>query len=430
MIRLTHLLLAALVAGFAGAPASRAELPPPSPPKPLALDWCLAVAQQSNPDIALDAAAADAAARRVRPAGALEDPRFGYAAVNLPVGSWDFDSSPMSGNQLELRQELPFLGLLGNRKAAARAAAEAASHDVADRRRRVAAAVERTWAELGFAQRALEITDSNIDLLRQLAEIAEAKYRVGTGLQQDVMRAQVELTLLLDERLRRVAMVRTREARLAALLDLPPGIAIPRTADLRDASTLPELELLLERLAETSPLLRAFAEQVEEAERAHRAVQLEGYPDVDLGIGYRLRSAAPGDPVAGDDFFSAGFVVRLPVDRGKWRERTAERSALLRRAKAARRGALAQLRDAVLSSFAALAQADGAVTLLETGLVPQARQSLESNRSGYQVDKVDFLSLIDSQVKLLDAELSLVRAVADRRAAFAALEGAVGEALR
>jgi outer membrane protein TolC len=396
MIRLTHLLLAALVAGFAGAPASRAELPPPSPPKPLALDWCLAVAQQSNPDIALDAAAADAAARRVRPAGALEDPRFGYAAVNLPVGSWDFDSSPMSGNQLELRQELPFPGLLGNRKAAARAAAEAASHDVADRRRRVAAAVERTWAELGFAQRALEITDSNIDLLRQLAEIA----------------------------------VRTREARLAALLDLPPGIAIPRTADLRDASTLPELELLLERLAETSPLLRAFAEQVEEAERAHRAVQLEGYPDVDLGIGYRLRSAAPGDPVAGDDFFSAGFVVRLPVDRGKWRERTAERSALLRRAKAARRGALAQLRDAVLSSFAALAQADGAVTLLETGLVPQARQSLESNRSGYQVDKVDFLSLIDSQVKLLDAELSLVRAVADRRAAFAALEGAVGEALR
>jgi cobalt-zinc-cadmium efflux system outer membrane protein len=290
--------------------------------------------------------------------------------------------------------------------------------------------VERTWAELGFAQRALEITDSNVDLLRQLAEIAEAKYGVGSGLQQDVMRAQVELTLLLDERLRRVATVRTQEARLSALLDLPPGIRFPRTAELRDASQLPELAPLLERLPETSPLLRAFAKQVEEAERAQRAVELEGYPDVDLGIGYRLRSAAPGDPVAGDDFFSAGFVVRLPVDRGKWRERIAERAALLRRAKAAQRGALAQLRDAVLSSFAALDRADGEVTLLETGLVPQARQSLESNRSGYEVDKVDFLSLIDSQMKLLDAELSLVRAVADRRAAFAALEGAMGEALR
>ncbi|UCE86918.1 MAG: TolC family protein, partial [Deltaproteobacteria bacterium] len=70
------------------------------------------------------------------------------------------------------------------------------------------------------------------------------------------------------------------------------------------------------------------------------------------------------------------------------------------------------------------------VRLLETGLVPQARQSLESSRSGYEVDKVDFLSLIDSQVDLLAAELSLVRAVADRRAAFAALEAALGESLR
>jgi outer membrane protein TolC len=46
------------------------------------------------------------------------------------------------------------------------------------------------------------------------------------------------------------------------------------------------------------------------------------------------------------------------------------------------------------------------------------------------VDKVDFLSLIDSQVRLLDAELSLVRAVADRRVAFAALESAIGKELR
>jgi outer membrane protein TolC len=67
---------------------------------------------------------------------------------------------------------------------------------------------------------------------------------------------------------------------------------------------------------------------------------------------------------------------------------------------------------------------------LETGLLPQARQSLASSRSGYEVDKVDFPSLLDSQVKLFEAELGLVQAVAARRAAYAALEGAVGEVLR
>jgi outer membrane protein TolC len=399
-------------------------------PDPLSRDWCLAVAEQRNPDIAIDEARADAAARRIRPAGSLEDPRVGYAAINVPVTSFDFDSTPMSGHQLELRQKLPFPGLLGNREAAARAAAEAVSEEVRDRRRRIRAAVELAWAELGFAQRAREITDSNIQLLRRLAEIAEVKYRVGSGLQQDVMRAQVELTLLLEQRLRRQAAVRTQEARLSALLDLPPGVGLPRTTDLKDTSPRPELASLLERLSETSPLLRAMARQVEEAERAQRAVELEGYPDVDVGIGYRLRSSAPGDPVAGDDFFSGDLTIRLPVDRGKWRERIAERAAMLRRAKAEQRSVLAQLRDAAASAFADLDRADGEVALLESGLVPQAHQSLESNRSGYQVDKIDFLSLIDSQVKLLDAELSLVRAVADRRAAFAALEGVVGEELR
>jgi outer membrane protein TolC len=426
---LTLGMCAQLASVLASAPAG-AQDPGVRVPDPLPLEWCLETARRGNPEIAAERAAADAAQRRIRPAGSFEDPRFGYAAVNLPVGEWDFDSSPMSGNQFELQQKLPFPGLLGQREAAARAAAAAAEQTLADRQRRIAAEVERAWAALGFAQRALEITGSNIELLRQIARIAEAKYRVGGGLQQDVMRAQVELTLLLEERLGRVAAFRTREARVSALLDLPPATALPRTAPLRDPSSLPELETLLEKLEDTSPWLQVFSRQVEEQERVLQAVQLEGYPDVDLGIGYRLRAPAPGDPVSGDDFVSVGLTVRLPVDRGKWRERVAEREALLRRAKAARRAALAQLRDGVSSTYADLARADAQVALLETGLLPQARQSLESSRSGYEVDKVDFLSLLDSQVKLFEAELGLVQAVTDRRAAFAALEGTVGEVLR
>jgi outer membrane protein TolC len=399
-------------------------------PDPLPLSWCLERARRSSPSIAADEAAAAAAEHRVSPAGALEDPRFSYEATNIPVGDFDFNSTPMSGNQLRLAQKLPFPGVLSKREKAARAGASAATENLEDQRLRVAAVVERRWAELGFAQRALEITETNIGLLRQLTEIAETKYSVGSGLQQDVLRAQVELTRLLDERLHRIEAVRAAESQLASVLDFPLGTVFPRTADLRDASPLPEIAPLLGPLDETSPLLRALAERVEEAERLHRATEFEGYPDFDVGLGYRIRQRAPGDPVAGDDFVSAGVTLRLPVNRGKWREKTAERAALVRRAKAAYRDGRARLRDAVRTTFAALERADAEVALLETGLVPQTRQSLDSSRSGYQVDKVDFLSLIDSQVRLLDAELSLVRAVADRRAAFAALESAIGKELR
>ena len=399
-------------------------------PDPLPLNWCLERAQQTNPSIAVDEAAAAAAAHRVSPAGALEDPRFSYEATNIPVGDFDFNSTPMSGNQLRLMQKFPFPGVLSNREEAARAGASAATEDLEDQRLRVAAVVESRWAELGFAQRALEITDANLELLRQLTEIAETKYSVGSGLQQDVLRAQVELTRLLEERLRRIEALAVAEAQLAAALDLPPQTLFPRTAGLRDESPLPEIAPLLGRLDDTSPLLHALAERVEEAERLHRATEFEGYPDFDLEVGYRIRQHVHDDPVAGDDFVSAGVTLRLPVNRGKWREKTAERGALVRRAEAAYRDGRARLRDAVRTTFAALERADAEVALLETGLVPQTRQSLDSSRSGYQVDKVDFLSLIDSQVRLLDAELSLVRAVADRRAAFAVLESAIGKELR
>jgi outer membrane protein TolC len=401
-----------------------------TPPTPLPLDWCLERAAEANPRIAIDRETHLAATQRIDPAGALDDPRFGYQASNVPVGDLDFTSTPLSGHQLGLRQKLPFPGVLGNRREAARAGADAAELSLEDRQLLTASAVESAWAELGFAQRALGITDRNIDLVRQLTRVAEAKYRVGTGLQQDVIRAQVQLTTLLDERLHREARVASAGARLVALLDLSPELDLPETAALDDPSPLPTLAGLLAALDEASPRLRARSSRVEQAKRLVRVAKLEGYPDFDLGIGYRIRQQVAGDAVDGDDFLSAGVTVRLPVDRSKWRARVAERQSMLRREEARYRAERARLAAELRSSYANLVRADSEVTLVRTGLVPQAEQSLEASRSGYQVGRIDFLSLLDSQVRLLDAELRGVRATADRRVAFSALEAAAGERLR
>jgi outer membrane protein TolC len=400
------------------------------PPDPLTLAWCLEEAERANPDLAADQAAAEAARHRIGPAGALEDPRIQYEATNVPTGDFNFSSTPMSGHQVRLAQKFPFPGVLGNRKAAARAAARASFSDLEDRGRRVAAAVERTYARLGFSQRALDITDSNIDLLRQLTRIAETKYEVGKGLQQDVLRAHVQLSRLLNERLERQKEIDVAEAALNALLDRPADLRLPRTAAIAETAPLPRVGDLLDRLDETSPVLRALNARIDEAERLRHAAVREGYPDFDLGLGYRIRERSAADPVGGDDFVGASVTIRLPLNRGKWREIKAERAALVRRAEAAYRAARASLVARIRSLLSELTRADGEVSLLETGLVPQARQSLESNRIGYEVDKVDFLSLIDSQLRLLEAELDLVHAQADRRSAFASLEAALGESMR
>jgi outer membrane protein TolC len=400
-------------------------------PDPLPLSWCLDRANTANPSLEAIFAEADAARAGIGAAGRLEDPRFGYEVVNLPTGDFDFHSTPMSGHQLSLQQKLPVPGLLSGQKATARASARAAEAAYDDRRARLAASIERAWSSLAFAQRALEITDQNLELLRQLREIAETKYQVGSGLQQDVLRAQVELTTLLGERLRREAQLKQSEATLMALLDLPGGREIPRTEDLDQESSIPDLPDLLARIGDASPLLREQRARIEAAEERVRTTELEGYPDVDLRVGYRIReNSGSDDPVNGQDFFSAGFTLRLPVDRGKWTSRVAEERARLRKTKAEYRASLAMLGDEIRAAHSELIQADAEVELLVTGLLPQAHQSLESSRSGYQVARIDFLSLLDSEVRLFEAELRLIRARASRRASFARLEATLGEALR
>jgi outer membrane protein TolC len=404
--------------------------PPLQIPDPLPLNWCLDRANAANPSLEATSAEADAARAGIGSAGRLEDPRFGYEVVNLPTGDFDLDSTPMSGHQLSLQQKLPVPGLLSGQKAAAQASAEAAEAAYEDRRARLAASIERAWSSLAFAQRALEITDQNLELLRQFREIAETKYRVGSGLQQDVLRAQVELTTLLGERLRREALLKQSEAALAALLDLPIDRELPRTEDLDQQSAIPDLPDLLTRIDAASPLLREQRARIEAAEKRVRTTELEGYPDVDLRVGYRIRQDSGSDPVNGQDFFSAGFTLRLPVDRGKWTSKVAEERARLRKAKAEYRASLAMLGDEIRVAHSQLVQADAEVELLVTGLLPQAHQSLESSRSGYQVARIDFLSLLDSEIRLFEAELRLVRARASRRASFAQLEASLGEVLR
>jgi outer membrane protein TolC len=421
-VALVVLVVFPLIGGAAG--------PAPEVPDPLALDWCLERAAAANPALERSRAIASAADQRVMPAGALDDPRIAYDASNLPVGDFDFDSTPLSGHQLGVRQKLPFPGLLSSRREAASRSASASHHLVADERLATDAAVESAWAELGYAQQALDITFRNIALLRQLSATAESRYRVGTGLQQDVLRAQVELTALLQERLRREETIARAESVLVALLDLPADTSLPRTTSLRVTAQRPPLAPLLGSLDARNARLRAAAEKLEEARARLRVAELEGLPDFDLGVGYRIRKDVVGDPVEGDDFVSAGVTLRLPLHRSKWRARVAERKALVRRAEADLRGVRASLVSRTRSAHAGLVRAASEEALLETGLVPQARQSLESSRSGYEVGRIEFLSLLDSQVRLLGAELQLARARADKRLALAALEAAAGEKLR
>ena len=136
-----------------------------------------------------------------------------------------------------MSQAIPFPGKLGLRADAARFRTQAADQAVAERRLRLIRGVRRAWWQTFYLDRALDTVARNLALMRQFVQIAQTKYRVGRGLQQDVLLAQLELSRLLDRQVQLRAARRAQAARLNALLNRPTDapIRLPR----RSATDLP-----------------------------------------------------------------------------------------------------------------------------------------------------------------------------------------------
>jgi outer membrane protein TolC len=80
----------------------------------------------------------------------------------------------------------------------------------------------------------------------------------------------------------------------------------------------------------------------------------------------------------------------------------------------------------VRDAYARLEANKKLVELYEISFLPQAEQTLNASIKGYESDKTDFLTLLDSRRMLVDFKLKHYSAILDLRIAFADLERAVG----
>ena len=164
----------------------------------LKLQSALSIAVQNNPSLAQIQARSEAIAAIPSQVGTLPDPVISFNALNLPVDTFDLAQENMTHMQGGISQAFPFPGKLALREQTADYEAEAALHDVTEARWLLLRDVKKTWWVLFYLDRSLEIIIANQNLLRQFVAIAQTKYVVGEGLQQDVLLAQLELSKLLD----------------------------------------------------------------------------------------------------------------------------------------------------------------------------------------------------------------------------------------
>lgn len=387
---------------------------------PLALAAALDEALASNPTLILLRRQFEVA--RLRPAQerALMPPTFEAQIWQWPIGS--VNPLDTSMYMFTAGQDLPGRGKRRARAAVMERDAEIVESEIAVRARGVVNEVKRAYAELFLARTHIEIHLASVALLRQFADVSEARYATGRISQQDVLKAVVEISKVHDELVMMEERARIAEARLNTLLGRLPDAAIGPVGAAHERVALPAA-IDLQRLAlERQPELRVAALERARAEAALAAARAEYAPDFFVGGGYMLM---PRDR----DAWTASVGITwpgAPWSRGRLDARAAETRAEIEAAAARQRVVESAVRHAVQEAYVRAESAARRAALLRTTIVPQSEQTLEVSRIAYQTDRVDFLALIDNQRVLLDAQLAYYRAVSDLEQAMADLERAVG----
>lgn len=389
---------------------------------PAALDRVVAEARESNPEIVAGRRELEAARARVAPAGALDDPMLEAGIVTLPVPSFSFTREDMTMKMLGIGQRLPYPGKRGLRRDAAGQEADILSERYRETVNRVVRDVKRAYFDLAFVLEATQITQKTKGVLEQFLSIAQARYTVGQGAQSDVLKSQTQLARMVEEQLRRARERPVVEAELARLLGRSSAAALPEPAPLALSEDAFQLDTLLEAALANRPQLLAQRKAIERAGSALGLARLDYYPDFDLKLSYGQRDRMPSGERR-EDMISLTVGINLPVwRRDKLDPRVREASAMQAQAAAMLRAQEVELTAQLRQQVEVAEQSRRSARLYESSILPPARLAVEAGLSAYRVNRVDFLTLLDSQMAVFNLDLGRAQVLVDFNKALAEIK--------
>lgn len=386
------------------------------------LEGLIQLALKQNPELQVYQQKVEALRARVPQAGALDDPRLELTFANVPIRRLQLGADPMSGVEVSLRQMVPYRGKLGLMEEMAAFEAEAAAQEYAEKQNQVVSQVKKAFYELYFIRKSKGITQAIKSLVEDFVKIAEARYSVGQGMQQDVLKAQVELSKMIGELIMLDAEEQTELAQINYLLNRSPETPVATPKEITHQTLSFSQDELRQKALDKRPMLNALQAMIEMKQSGHNLAWKEYKPDFDFMAGVMLRQGAMGM-----DMFSVGVMMNLPTRTDRKQDRKVEETqAEIALARAQYDSMKNEIAFMTRDLTAMLEKDDRQVALFSTGLLPQARQSLSSAREAYVVGKVDFLMLLDNIMTLFKYQIDYERALSSYQKELAELEWVVG----
>ena len=412
--------------------AALALLVPVAAAQPLSPDAQLralvASASENNPDIQAARRELDAARSRIAPAAALDDPMLETGVVNLPAQSLSFRREDMTMKMIGLAQRLPYPGKRALKRDMAEKEAEAAENNFREAVNRVQRDVKMAYYELGQVDESLRLVEKNRRILEQFLSIAETRYSVGSSTQADVLKAQTQLSKMLDEIIKLGRERPMIEAELARALGAAAASAAVTPQPPRAREVALRLEELREAARQNRPQLLAQQSMIARSAKALDLARKDYYPDFDVRFSYGQRDNF--QDMRREDLISFTVAINLPVWRGaKLEPRVSEAEAMREQAARMYQAKLNETDTMLRQQVVSAEQSLKSVRLYETGILPQGRLAVEASLSAYRVGRVDFFTLLDSQMTVFNYEIGYVASVTAQNKALAEIEFLTGKEL-
>ena len=391
------------------------------PPTPVTA--LLDEAVQNNPDILAARRAWQAATQVPSQISTMPDPQVTvqHLSVGSPRPFAGYSNSDFAYIGFGVSQDLPYPGKL-------RLKGEAADRDAAVIRqklesvtRSVLEQVKEAYLQLAYIQASLVVLDRNDKLLEQIEKIADARYRVGQGSQQDVLKAQLERTKLQLEVVHHHNVMQTQQALMQKLLNRTSGSPNMTTEPLVETQLTYSVDELLGKVRTENPEVAGQQQAINRQSLQVEIARKDRYPDFNVQYQWQHTS----DQFR--DYYMVSFSARLPVYRRK--KLNPEMNQAVEELNRSKREYESQVQAAffdVRSQYISAETASQMLKIYREGLIPQALATYQSGLAAYQTGRLDFETLLSAFMDVLNFDNEYWKALADHETALARIEQVTG----
>jgi cobalt-zinc-cadmium efflux system outer membrane protein len=399
----------------------------PSPGLPTSLSNLLTEAERNNPQIQAARHGWDSAKQVPSQVSTLPDPQIVVQQVNVgsPRPFAGYTNSDFAYIGLGFSQDIPYPGKLRLRGEIAKKEADVLQERYESVRRAILAEVKQAYFELGYLAEKAKLLDSDRELLRQIEESAEARYRSGMGNQQEVLQAQLEKTKLLRELTTNQLEIGKTQAAIKQLLNRSQSSPDIDTSILSETALALTYEELITAANASNPEIAGMQKVVERQQLQIDLAKKDFYPDFNVQYMYQRT-----DPTQFRAYFMFTLGVRIPIYRGRRQQpELAQAESDQTRAKSEYEVQAQQIAFQLRQQFLGVQKSAELLKIYRDGLLPQARAELQAGLAAYQSNREDFQALLASFLDVLKLDQEYWQTLSEHETSLARIEEVTGISL-